>query len=90
MKSNHTRISVISQWKTFIRVLPTRRRRKPTATEITLLSPYAYLVFANLRSPIKKWSIIAVIDVRPMTAKYYDKIVYTNEHLYFQKIITNW
>ena len=32
-------ISVISQWKTFIRVLPTRRRRKPAGIEITSPSP---------------------------------------------------
>ena len=29
------RISAISQWKTFIRVLPTRWRRKPAGVEIT-------------------------------------------------------
>ena len=34
------RISVISQRKTFIKVLPTRWRRKPAGTEITSLSPY--------------------------------------------------
>ena len=36
------RISAISQWKTFVRVLPTRWRRKPAGTEITSLSPYVY------------------------------------------------
>ena len=34
------RISVISQWTTFIRVLPTRWRRKPADIEITSQSPY--------------------------------------------------
>ena len=33
------RISAISQWETFTRVLPTRWRRKPAGTEITSLSP---------------------------------------------------
>ena len=37
------RISAISQWKTFITVLPTRWRRKPAGIEITLLSPYVTL-----------------------------------------------
>jgi len=36
------RISAISQWKTFIIVLPTRWRRKPTGIEITSLSRYVY------------------------------------------------
>jgi len=36
------RISAISQWKTFVRVLPTRWRRKPAGTEMTSLSPYVY------------------------------------------------
>jgi len=36
------RISVILQRKTFIRVLPTRWRRKPASIEITSLSPYVY------------------------------------------------
>ena len=36
------RISVISQWKTFIRVLPTRWRWKPAGIETTSLSPYVY------------------------------------------------
>ena len=34
------RISAISQWKTFLRVLPTRWWRKPAGIEITSLSPY--------------------------------------------------
>ena len=37
-------ISAISQWKTFIRVLPTSWRRKPAGIEITPLSPYVYTV----------------------------------------------
>ena len=37
------RISALSQWKTYMRVLPTRRRRKPAGTEITSLAPYVYL-----------------------------------------------
>ena len=37
------RISVISQRKTIIRVLPTRWRRKPAGIEITPLSPYIYI-----------------------------------------------
>jgi len=37
------RISAISQWKTFLRVLPTRWRRKPASIEITSLSPYVYV-----------------------------------------------
>jgi len=37
------RISAISQWKTFLRVLPTRWRRKPAGIEITSLSPYVYV-----------------------------------------------
>ena len=36
------RISAISQWKTFITVLPTRWRRKPAGIEITSLSPCVY------------------------------------------------
>ena len=36
------RISAISQWQTFLRVLPTRWRRKPAGIEITSLSPYVY------------------------------------------------
>ena len=41
------RISAILQWKTFIRVLPTRWRRKPASIEITSLSPYVglYVIF---------------------------------------------
>jgi len=39
------RISAISQWKTFTRVLPTRWRRKPAGTEITSLSSYVYFCF---------------------------------------------
>ena len=39
------RISVISQWKTFITVLSTRWRRKPAGIEITSLSPYVYIIF---------------------------------------------
>ena len=35
--------SAISQWKTFIRVLPTRWRRKPAGIEITSLTPYVYV-----------------------------------------------
>ena len=34
------RISAISRWKLFIRVLPTRWRRKPAGIEITSLSTY--------------------------------------------------
>ena len=37
------RISAISQRKTFIRVLPTRWRRKPAGIEITSLSPYVLI-----------------------------------------------
>ena len=36
------RISAILQWKTFIRVLPTRWRRKPASIEITSPSPCAF------------------------------------------------
>jgi len=36
------RISAISQWKTFTRVLPARWRRKPAGIEITSLSPYVF------------------------------------------------
>ena len=39
------RISAISQWKTFLRVLPTRWRRKPAGIETTSLSPYVYRVY---------------------------------------------
>ena len=39
-------ITAILQWKTFIRVLPTRWRRKPDGGEITSQSPY---VFGNIR-----------------------------------------
>jgi len=34
------RISATLQWKTFIRVLPTRWRRKPASIDIMSLSPY--------------------------------------------------
>ena len=37
------RVSAISQWQTFIRVLPTRWRRKPNGIEITSLSSYVYI-----------------------------------------------
>ena len=35
-------ISAISQWKTFVSVLPTRWRRKPDGIEITSQSPYVF------------------------------------------------
>jgi len=38
-------ISVISQWKTFIRVLPTGWQQKPAGIEITSVSPYVYWKF---------------------------------------------
>ena len=54
-------ISAISQWKTFIRVLPTRWRRKPAGNEITSLSPYAY----SLCTCIAQW--LAHISINEMT-----------------------
>ena len=36
-------ISAISQWKSFLRVLPTRWRWKPAGIEITSLSPYVLI-----------------------------------------------
>jgi len=47
------RISVISQWKTFIRVLPTRWRRKPAGIEFTSLLPYADITCSELCSIVK-------------------------------------
>ena len=43
------RISAISQWKTFIRVLPTRWRRKSAGNDITSLSPYEWPTCVCLR-----------------------------------------
>ena len=47
------RISAISQWNTFIRVLPTRWRRKPASIEITSLSPYVHGSLGPAQSPSK-------------------------------------
>ena len=55
------RISAISQWKTFIRILPTIWQRKLTRIEIASLSPYVCLtpmrlsdkVVLNAYSPLK-------------------------------------
>ena len=37
-------ISAISQWKLFLKVLPTRWRWKPAGIEITSLSPHVYCI----------------------------------------------
>ena len=37
------RISAISQWQTFIRVLATRWRRKPAGIEVTSLLPHVFI-----------------------------------------------
>ena len=45
----------ISQWKTFIGVLPSRWRRKPAGIEITSLTPYVY---GNARLTAKMYRVL--------------------------------
>jgi len=58
-------ISLISQSKTFIRVLPTRWRRKPAGIEIMSLSPYVLTTaaacgrFAAMGSAGRRYCTIA-------------------------------
>ena len=71
-------ISVISQWKTFIRVLPTRRRRKPAGIEITSPSPCVHCQLHDARPhhvltrPIarSKYGSSTRSTVRPFRFKY--------------------
>ena len=55
------RISAISQWKTFLRVLATRRRRKPAGTEITSLSPYV-LTSGSVHADSQQWTTCISTD----------------------------
>ena len=52
------RISTRSQWQTFLRVLPTRWRRKPAGIEITPLSHYG--LFDDDREEKEKQSTLIV------------------------------
>ena len=62
-------VSAISQWQTFIRVLPTRWRRKPAGIDITSLSPYALLLILLCICTLTGRSVASIGDFKLCNAR---------------------
>jgi len=66
----HLRVFVICvDPKTFLRVLPTRWRRKPAGVEITSLSPYVLLDTHRRKSYLIGWWRGSVVERRSLAGE---------------------